>query len=88
MKRKVCSNLADLLPAVASSDQEWRYEIDTVRAHIGRSTGRSIPPVQASSSQELQFHISAVRAHIGRSPGRSNPPPVEVPTMALLDFYC
>ena len=41
MKRKVCSNLADLPPLVdASSCQEWQFHISTVRAHIG-STGRS-----------------------------------------------
>ena len=26
-------------PVVASSGQEWQYDISTVRAHIGRSTG-------------------------------------------------
>ena len=45
-----------------------------VRAHIGRSTGRSIPLVVASSGQEWQYEISTVRAHIGRSTGRSIPP--------------
>ena len=28
---------------VASSSQEWQFYIYTVRAHIGRSTGRSNP---------------------------------------------
>ena len=65
-------------PVVASSGQEWQYQISTVRvhigrAHIGRSTGRSTPPVVASSGQEWQYDISNVRAHIGRSPGRSTP---------------
>ena len=32
-----------------------------VRAHIGRSTGRSIPSVVASSRQEWQYVISTVR---------------------------
>ena len=72
--------MADLLaglppPVLASSGQEWQFHISTVRAHIGRSsgrsTGRSTPTVLASSVQEWQFHISAVRAHIGRSSGRS-----------------
>ena len=37
--------LADLLPQVqASSGQEWPFHISTVRAHIGRSTGRSVTP--------------------------------------------
>ena len=28
---------------MASSGQEWQFHICTVRAHIGRSTGRSTP---------------------------------------------
>ena len=35
--------LADLPPVEASSGQEWHFHISTVRAHIGRSTGRSTP---------------------------------------------
>ena len=36
--------LADLLPpVVASGGLEWQFHISTVRAHIGRSTGRSTP---------------------------------------------
>ena len=31
-------------PVVASSGQGWQYLISTVRAHIGKSTGRSTPP--------------------------------------------
>ena len=61
-------------PIVASSGQEWQYDISTVRAHIGRSTGISTPPVVASSGQEWQYDISTVRVHIGRSTGRSTPP--------------
>ena len=50
MKHRVCSNLADQLadlpPLVeASSGQEWQFYFSTVRAHIGRSTGKSTPPV-------------------------------------------
>ena len=44
----LADKVADLPPAVASSGQEWQYEISTVRAHIGRSTGRSTPPVLTS----------------------------------------
>ena len=48
--------VADLGLVVASSGQEWQFHISTVRAHIGRSsgrsTGRSIPVVLASSGQE------------------------------------
>ena len=36
----------------ASSGQEWQLFISTVRAHIGRSTGRSTTPVEASSGLE------------------------------------
>ena len=37
--------LADLLPpVVASSGPEWQFHISTVKAHIGRSTGRSTSP--------------------------------------------
>ena len=43
----------------------------SVRAHIGRSTGRSTPLLVASSGPEWQYEISTVRAHIGRSTGRS-----------------
>ena len=67
--------LADLPPPLASSGQEWQFHISTVRAHIGRwsgrSTGRSTPLVLASSGQEWWFHTSTVRAHIGRWSGRS-----------------
>ena len=60
--------VADLpLPTVvASNGQEWQYEISTVRAHIGRSTGRCTP-IEACSGWEWQFQITTVRAHIGRS---------------------
>ena len=44
-----------------------------LRAHIGRSTGRSTPQVQTSSVQEWQYEISPVRVHIGRSTGISSP---------------
>ena len=51
------------------------FHISTVRAHFGRSTGRSTFPVESSSGQDWQFHISTVRAaHIGRSTGRSMSP--------------
>ena len=48
----MADQLADLPPVEASSGQEWQYEISTVKAHIGRSTGRSTPLVQATSGQE------------------------------------
>ena len=51
----------------ASSGEEWQFLIPTVKAHTGRSTGRSTAQVQISSGQEWQFHISTVRSHIGRS---------------------
>ena len=39
----LADQMADLPPVEASSGQEWQYEISTVRAHIGRSPGRSTP---------------------------------------------
>ena len=39
----LADQMADLPPVEASSGQEWQYEISTVRAHTGKSTGRSIP---------------------------------------------
>ena len=30
-------------PVLASSGQEWQFHISPLRAHIGRSTGRSTP---------------------------------------------
>ena len=39
MKCQVCSKLADLPP----SGSEWQFHIFPVRAHMGRSTGRSTP---------------------------------------------
>ena len=45
MKLQVCSKLADLPPSRSASGSEWQFQIFTVRAHMGRSTGRSIPPV-------------------------------------------
>ena len=71
--------LADQLPDLptleASSEQEYQFYIYTVRAHIGRSTGKSSPltPVEASIGKEWQFYIYTVTAHIGRSTGRSTP---------------
>ena len=40
---KQADQVADLTPVVPSSGQEWQYDISSVRAHIGRSTGRSTP---------------------------------------------
>ena len=49
-----------------------------VKADLGRSPGKSIPPVLMSSGQEWQFHIATdilwSRMAIGRSAGRSTPP--------------
>ena len=39
----LADHLADLPPVEASSGQEWQFHISTVRAHIGRSSGRSTP---------------------------------------------
>ena len=50
-----------LAPLVlASSGQEWQYDISTVRAHIGRSNGRSV-------------RFILLELIIGRSTGRSTP---------------
>ena len=45
--------LADLPPPVeACSGQEWHFHISTFRAHIGKSTGRTLCPlVEASIGQ-------------------------------------
>ena len=42
----LADQMADLPPPVlASSGQEWQFHIATVRAHIGRLSGRStLPP--------------------------------------------
>ena len=42
----MADQLAALPPVVASSGQQWQYVIYTLRAHIGRSTGRSTPNPQ------------------------------------------
>ena len=40
-------------PVEASRGKEWQFEISTVTAHIGRSTGRSThPQLEASSEQQ------------------------------------
>ena len=63
----LADQLADLPPlVVACSGEEWQFHISNVRAHIGRSTGRSTPQLVACSSKQWQFHISTVRVHIGR----------------------
>ena len=59
-------------PIETSGGQEWQFEISIVKAHIGRSSGRSTPHRSASSS-EWSFLISIVKAEIGRSSGRSTP---------------
>ena len=69
----LADQVADQSPIEASSGQEWQFYIYTVRAHIGRSTGRSTLPVEASIGQKLQFDISTVTVHIGRSTGRYTP---------------
>ena len=37
----LADQVSDLPPVLVSSGQEWQFHICTVRAHIGRSTGRS-----------------------------------------------
>ena len=37
----LADNLPDIPPLDVSSGQEWQFHISIVRAHIGRSTGRS-----------------------------------------------
>ena len=78
--------LADLPPVVASSGKKWQFHISTVRAHIGRSTGRSTPQywciVVKNGNMRLLLKeliladqlASTLRAHVGRSTGRSTPP--------------
>ena len=39
----LADRLADLPPVQASSGEERQFHIPTVRAHTGRSTGRSTP---------------------------------------------
>ena len=39
----LADQLADLPPVQASSGEERQFHIPTVRAHTGRSTGRSTP---------------------------------------------
>ena len=39
----LADQMADLPPVLVSSGQEWQFHICTVRAHIGRSIGRSTP---------------------------------------------
>ena len=39
----VTPNLADLPHLQASSGEEWQFKISIVKAHIGRSSGRSPP---------------------------------------------
>ena len=69
--------MADLsidLPIVLTfSDQEWQFQITTVKAHKGGSTGRFTSLVLTSSGQEWQFHIATVEAHVVRPTGRSTP---------------
>ena len=56
-------NLADLPPVLASSGQEWQFHIATVKAHIGRSSGRSTPQYWHLVVKNGNF--STVRVHIG-----------------------
>ena len=39
----LADQLTDLAPNTASSSQEWQFYISTIKAHIGRLTGRSTP---------------------------------------------
>ena len=75
----MADQLADQTPqGQTASGEEWQYEISTVRAYIGRSTGRYTPQVEVFTGQEWQFHFSNVTAHIGRSTGRFNPPRTDI----------
>ena len=42
MKHQVCSKLADF-PPPSRPASDWQFQIFTVQAHLGRSTGRSTP---------------------------------------------
>ena len=53
----VADQLAHLPLVVASSGQEWQYDISTVRAHIQRPTGISAPTVEASSARHHGMYI-------------------------------
>ena len=50
-------------PKKSASSSEWSFLISIVKAHIGRSSGRSNPPSRSSSSSECPFLISIVKAH-------------------------
>ena len=70
---------------MASSGQEWQYDISTVRPHIGRSTGRPTPQYWhlVVKNGNMRFQLleliladqlgSTVISHIGRSSARSTP---------------
>ena len=49
------------------------FYISIVKAHIGRSSGRSTPWWRHLVGKNGNFYISIVKAHIGRSSGRSTP---------------
>ena len=49
LKLILADELADLPPSRSASSSEWSFLISIVKAHAGRSTGRSTLPVQASS---------------------------------------
>ena len=70
MKRKVCSNLADLSWHLVLKNGDMTFLLLEL---ILADQLADLPLVQASSGQEWQFHISTVRVHIGRSTGRSTP---------------
>ena len=53
----LADQLADLPPGLASSGQEWQYEISTLRAHIGTSTGRSTPLLECKASWDVYYRI-------------------------------
>ena len=42
---------------VASSGQEWQFHISTVRAHIGRSSGRFNLPLECKASWDVYYGI-------------------------------
>ena len=43
------------------SASEWQFQIFTVWALLGSSSGRSTPPLRSASASEWQFHLSTVR---------------------------
>ena len=86
----LADQLADLLPHRSASGSEWQFQILTVWAHIGRSTGRSTPPVNLPVDLNGNFRFLLFELILADQLADLPPPcsVIEWSRMVISHFYC